>query len=99
MAPLVFNSHQSRRQAVIVVEPTVALIQDNIMKLNQFVPELSAIHLTPATVTRSKVASYIFTSPEMLLSEQGRENILTDTDFMSTISVIFIDECHIVEEW
>ena len=90
------SESQSR---VIVVQPTVALISDSISKLKQYVPEYSAVHLTPATVTKAKSARYIFTSPEMLLSQEGRNRILTDSSFMATVDVVFVDECHIIEEW
>lgn len=100
LAPLVsdaVNPQQTSR--VIIIEPTIALIDDSIKKLAKYVPEFPAVHLTAATVTKAKTASYIFTSPEMILGQIGRSQILTDVDLMATVTCIYVDEVHIVEQW
>lgn len=84
---------------ILIIEPTIALVDDSISKLKKFVPELAAIHMTPATITKAKSATYIFASPEMVLSQLSRDRILSDVSFMSTIRAIFVDECHLLEEW
>ena len=104
LAPLVYNiihsttSTDSTRK-VIIIEPTIALIQDSIHKLKELCPSFSAVHLTAATVSKTKTAAYIFSSPEMLLSDISRNELLTNQGFISTVDVVFIDECHIIEQW
>lgn len=100
VAPLVFHSEDPTIQRkVLIIQPTIALISDSISKLERYVPELPAVHLTPATRTKAKSSVYIFTSPEMLLGDFGREVILTDVALMASVAAVFVDECHIIEEW
>ena len=100
VAPAVYNKvHPDHESRVIIIELTIALTNDSICKINKMCPEMAAVHLTPATISRAKNASYIFSSPEMILSDLSRKTLLQDKDFIATVDVIFIDECHIIEEW
>ena len=100
LAPLFFNKKFPEYQnRVIVIEPTIVLVKDSIAKLKKICPDLSSVHLTPATISKAKSASYIFTSAEMILSQLSRTNLLSDTDFMNSIRCIFVNECHIIEQW
>lgn len=100
VAPMLFNQMtEDSERRILIIQPTVALVKDSIKKLKTAVPELAAVHLTPSTLHLAKAATYIFSSPEMILSNEGRKLLLMDVAFASSVSAVFIDECHLVQTW
>lgn len=103
IAPLLFDSSKSTEEpssVVLVIVPTISLAQDATMRLCSFLPStMTAVHLTRATVMAASEASYIFTSPESLLSPHVGLNLLRDPTFCRRVKAVFVDECHIIQTW
>ena len=43
--------------------------------------------------------THVFTSPEIALSKKFKANVLDDSRFASRLSLLAIDEIHLIEEW
>lgn len=102
LAPFVFASPPTKTVAIIIV-PTIALAQDAVGKTNDLMAKhdipLTAVHLTRASLSLAREASYIFTSPEAILDSHIGRQLLNSAEFCSKVKAIFVDECHIVESW
>ena len=81
----------------IIVMPLTALIRDATKKLEGLLPQLPCVHLTAATLEEAKSATFIFTSPEVLIGA-GRK-LLQDVEFSQSVKAVFIDEFHVVKLW
>ena len=82
----------------IIVMPLTALITDADAKVHDVVPQVSAIHLTAATVQEALSAALIFTTPETILSQAGR-GFLQTSSIDENLTAVFVDEFHIVRTW
>lgn len=77
---------------ILIVSPLVALIADNISKINEL--KLGkCVNLAESDDIGE--ATYVFATPESLLDGAGRR-VLADRSKSSTIKMVFIDECHVV---
>ena len=78
--------------------PLVAMVSEALTKMRKILPNVSAVHLTSATVEEAKHAAMIFTSPEAILQGAGR--VLLETKSVAdNIKAIFVDEFHIIAYW
>ena len=75
--------------------PLIAMITDGLANLRKHVPQVSAVHMTAATMSEASVASLVFASPETLLSDCGRRFLRQAANIMA----VFVDEFHIVSAW
>lgn len=92
---IIFNYLQGFSQFLIIM-PLVALIIDAVQAVGRQIPQVSAVHLTPATINEARSAVLIFASPETILDDVGRSLCRS---IASHIKAIFIDEFHIVAAW
>ena len=84
---------------VLVVAPLTALMQDQVMKLNN--RGIKAVFLStdcPSTVIDSE-CRFLFASPEALLGVQRWRSMLISKQFWARLVAIAIDEAHCVVKW
>ena len=80
---------------VLVISPLISLISDNISKVEQL--DLgTAVNLATASKSEVVAADFLFTTPETLFYGKGRE-YLADRDISNNISLICVDECHVIK--
>lgn len=75
--------------------PLMAMVTDALTTIKRIIPQISAIHFTPATLREAKSACFLFASPEVILSGAGRHFLQT----VANIRAVFIDEFHIINAW
>lgn len=76
--------------------PLVALITNAVMTVKESMDQVSAVHLTAATIEEAKSSVFIFCGPEIILGDVGRSLLL---DIGHRIQAVFVDEFHIIAAW
>ena len=90
----------SKSPLVIVVAPLLSLMEDQIAKINERPGLGRAIQLTGGLPAGElDVASFVFTSPEALLSQNECRRLLLDDDFVARIVAVVVDEAHCIAKW
>lgn len=80
---------------VLVISPLRSLIMDNITKVETM--RLGrAVNLAMASKEEVKSADFLFSTPETLLEGNGRATLL-NRSITANISLICVDECHVVK--
>lgn len=90
---------------VIILMPLKLLQAEQNTMINR-IPNGKAIALTGENNQKAVQKSiacenytHVFTSPEIALSKKFKANVLDDPRFASRLSLLAIDEIHLVEEW
>lgn len=91
----------SKSPLIIVVAPLLSLMEDQIGKINGRPGLGRAIQLTGGLPSEGEIdaASFVFTSPEALLSKNECRNLLLNDDFVARIIAVVVDEAHCIAKW
>lgn len=91
---------------IVIILMPLKLFQAEQNNMINHIPTGKAIALTgennqkPTQVDiATQPYTHIFTSPEIALSKKFKQNVLDDPLFASRLSLLAIDEIHLVEEW
>ena len=100
-----YNGDTETECCVLVIQPIIALMTDQIKKLSsKNIRTLRLMHAEERDYTGKKVkieeileASIIFASPEALLDTYRKE--MKDTKFGSRLVGVAVDESHMIAKW
>lgn len=89
---------QQKSPLIIVVAPLLSLMEDQIGKINGRPGLGRAIQLTGNVPTKGEVemASFLFMSPEAMLSQSDFRKLLM---FVSRVIAVVVDEAHCIAKW
>lgn len=96
----------SQPPGVVIILMPLKLLQAEQNAMINRLPKGKAIALTGENnqkETQQRIANgyytHLFTSPEIALSKKFKTNILDHSGFAQQISLLAIDEIHLIEEW
>ncbi len=92
---------QSELPLIIVVAPLLSLMEDQIGKINKTPGLGRAIQLTGGLPDEGVLdtASFVFTSPEALLSQNECRKLFMKDEFVARIIAVVVDEAHCIAKW
>ena len=91
----------SESPLIIVVAPLLSLMEDQIGRINETPGLGRAIQLTGGLPEKGELdkASFIFTSPEALLSQNECRKLFMKDEFVARIIAVVVDEAHCIAKW
>lgn len=91
---------------VVIILISLKLLQEEQNILINYLPYRKVVILTDKNNQKNmqrKIANenytHVFISPKIALSKKFKENVLNNPSFMACLSLLPIDEIHLVEQW